>query len=67
MYSGPLSTPYRCRLFPPLDDPIEAPDLALGWQREVDLDAQPFAVEVVQHVQQPKRTTIFQPIGPEIH
>ena len=38
------------RALPP-DDPIKAPDHALGGQGKVDLNAQPFAVEVVQHVQ----------------
>ena len=34
----------------PFDDAIMAPDDAFGGQREIHLDAQPFAVEVVQHV-----------------
>ena len=57
--------PYGARLAPPLDDPIKAPDHALSrceadqktiWEivfptiGKVHLDAQPFAVEVVQHV-----------------
>jgi hypothetical protein len=45
----------------PFDDPIEAVDHPFGWQRKINLDAKPFAVKVVQHVQQPKRPTIHCP------
>jgi hypothetical protein len=35
----------------PFDDPVEAAKNPFCWQREIDLDAKPFAVKVVQHVQ----------------
>jgi hypothetical protein len=34
----------------PFDDLVQGSDDPLGWQREVALDAQAFAVEVIQHV-----------------
>ncbi len=40
--------PYGVGLSTPFDDPVKAPDHALSGQREVDLDAQPFPVEVVK-------------------
>jgi putative transposase len=46
---------------------VKAADDPLGRQRAVDLDPQPFAIEVVQHVQQPKCPTIPQSVGHEIH
>jgi len=57
---------YGAWLAAPLDDPIEASGDAFGGQREVDLNAQAFPVEVVQHVQQPERTTITQSVGHEV-
>jgi hypothetical protein len=30
----------------PFDDPIEAANNPFGWQRKIDLDAEPLAVEV---------------------
>jgi hypothetical protein len=34
----------------PFDDPIEAANNRFGGQIKLDLDAEPLAVEVVQHV-----------------
>ena len=39
----------------------------LAGSGKVDLDPQPFAVQVVQHVQQPERPSITQPVGHEVH
>lgn len=47
--------PYGSRLAAPFDDAVEAPDDAFGRQREVDLDPQPLAVEVIEQVQQTGR------------
>ena len=47
--------------------PDQGSDDALGREREVDLDAQAFAVEVVQHVQKPERPPVGQAIGHEVH
>ena len=57
----PRGDPDRARLAPPFYDPVEAPYHPFGWQREVDLDPQPLAVEIIQHVQKPERTTIYFP------
>lgn len=46
---------------------IKAPDHAFGWQRKVNLDPQPFAVDLVDHVQHPELTVTTQPVGHEIH
>lgn len=40
---------------------------ALGRKRNVDLNAQSLAVEVVEHVQQPELATIGQTVGHEVH
>ena len=45
----------------PFDDPIEAADHSFGRKRKINLDAKPFAVKVVQHVQQPECTSIHFP------
>ena len=42
--------PYRPGFTTPLDNSVQTADDPLGWQREIHFDAQPFAVEVVQHV-----------------
>ena len=51
----------------PFDDPVQAADDAFGWQREVHLDAQTLAVEIVQHVQEPKCTSVAEAISHEVH
>lgn len=51
----------------PFDDLVEAADDAFSRQREVYFNAQSFAVEVVQDVQQPELPSILQPVGHEIH
>jgi len=51
----------------PFDDPVQGPDNPLGGQREVDLDAQAFTVEVVQNVQQAELATVSQTICHEVH
>ncbi len=62
---GPIIHPDRARLSPPFDDPVEAACHPFGWQREIDLDPQPFAIEVIKDIQQAKRTTVTQPVGHE--
>jgi hypothetical protein len=64
---GAVVDPYGARLAAPLDNPIKAADDTFGGQREIDLDAQAFAVEVVENIQQSKSTAIAKPISPEIH
>ena len=59
--------PDRAWLATPFDDPVQAANDPFGWQREIHFDAQPFAVEVVQHVQQPECTTIAEAISHEVH
>ena len=58
--------PYCAGLAAPLDDRVKASDDPLCWQREVDLEAQSFAVEVIQHVQQSKLAAIAEAISHEI-
>jgi hypothetical protein len=48
---GAIVDPDRARFSPPFYDPVEAPYDRLGRKREVHLDPQSFAVEVIQHVQ----------------
>lgn len=43
------------------------PDDPFGGQPEVGIDAQAFAVEIVQHVQQPERPAIAETVDHEIH
>ena len=52
---------YGAGLAAPLDDPIKALDHSFGWERKIHFDAQPFAIEVVQHVQQPECPAIHCP------
>ena len=49
------------------DDWVQAPDHALGGQRKIGLDAKPFTVEIVQHVQQPECPAIAEAICHEVH
>jgi hypothetical protein len=55
------------RLSAPFDDRGKAADDPLRRQRKVDLDAQTFAVEVIQHVEQPELPAIAKAIGHEVH
>ena len=57
--------PYRQRLAAPFDDLVQRPDDPLGREREVDLDAQTLAVEVIQHIQKPELAAIGQTISHE--
>lgn len=59
--------PYGAGFSALFNDPIKAPYHPFGWQREVDLDAQALAVEVIKHVQQSKRTAITEAICHEAH
>src|SRR5690606_1776047 len=59
--------PYSQGLPAPLDDLIEGTNHPLSRQREVDLDAQAFAVEVIQHIQKPELAAIGQAISHEVH
>ena len=57
----------RQRYAAPFDDLVQRPDHALSREREVDLNAQPLTVEVVQHAQKPEFAAIRQAVGHEIH
>ena len=69
MYSGPLSK--RMVLgFPRhliFNDVGQAADDPLCRKGEIHLDAQTFAVEVIQHVQQTEGPTALKPIGHDVH
>lgn len=54
------------RLATPLDDLLQGTDHASGWEREIDLDDQPFAVEVIQHVEQPESSPFAELIVREV-
>ncbi len=64
---GPVVDPYCHRLTAPFDDLVQAANDALGRKREIYLDAQPLAVEVVQNVQQVQLPTILKTIRHEVH
>lgn len=51
----------------PFDNLVQGSNDPFGRQREVDLDAKPFAIEVVPHVQEPELSPVGQAIGHEIH
>jgi len=55
----PVVDPYCHGLAAPFDDLVQAADNALGRQREIHLDAQSHAIEVVENVQQPKLPAIL--------
>src|SRR5690606_27933305 len=55
------------RLAAPADDPIQRPGHTRGRQREVNVDVQPFAVVIVDDVEQPDTPAIRQLIVHEIH
>jgi transposase-like protein len=38
----------------PFDDPVQRPDHPLGRQGEIGLDTQPFAIVVIQNIQEPE-------------
>ena len=50
--------PNACRLAAPFDDLVQAPDDALCWEREVDIDCQAFAIEVIENVEKPESSPI---------
>jgi hypothetical protein len=64
---GAIVDPNGAGLTAPFDDPIKASDHTLGGQRKVDLDAEALTVKIIQDVQQPKGTTIAEPVGHKIH
>ena len=49
---------YGARFAAPFDNPVSAPNHSFGGQGEIDTDAKPFAVEIIQHVQQTEPATI---------
>ena len=51
-------TPHGIGLATPLNDLFKRPDHALGRRGKIDLDAQGFAVEVIDHIEQPQAAAI---------
>ncbi|GAL98441.1 hypothetical protein ATR1_189c0001, partial [Acetobacter tropicalis] len=41
-------------------------DNPTGWQGKINLDRQSFTIEVIQNVQEPKSTSIHQPVRHEV-
>lgn len=64
---GPVIAPNGQGLSPPADDLLEGADHALGRQREVNLNAQRFAVEVVDHVEHADAAPIGKLVMHEVH
>jgi hypothetical protein len=59
--------PYCAGFAAPLVDTVQTADDPFGWQGKVDLDAQPFAVEIIQNVQQPERPAIAETVCHDVH
>ena len=59
--------PDRNWLSAPFNDPVERAYHAFGRQREVDLDSQTFAVEVVDHIEQTDPAPIGELVVHEVH
>jgi len=57
----------RVRFATPFDNPVQRSDDAFGWQREVDLDSQAFAVEVVDDVEQANAASVGELVMHEVH
>ena len=55
------------RFAAPFDDPVERSDHPLGWQREIDFDAKPLAVVVINDVEQPDAAPIGKLVMHEVH
>ena len=53
--------PYRPGFAAPLDDPVQAANDPFNGQGKIHVDAQAFAIEVIQHVQQPQCPAIHCP------
>jgi len=51
----------------PFDNPVQRSDDAFGWQREVDLDAQAFTIEVIDDVEQADAASVGKLIMHKIH
>ena len=64
---GAVVDPYGAGFPSPLDDPVQAANDPFGGQGKVHLNAQPFPVEVVEHVQQPELAAIAEAISHEVH
>jgi len=54
-----LTTSNRVRIPAPGDDLSQSPDDSFRGQREVNLDAQSLAVEINDHVEQPKASAVL--------
>ena len=42
----------RVRFAAPFDNPVQRPDDTFGWQREIDLNTQALAIEIIDDVEQ---------------
>ena len=51
----------------PFDDPVKRTNDACRWQREVNLNAKAFAVEVIQHIKLAEGSGVFKAVGHEVH
>lgn len=55
------------RFAAPFDDAFQRPNDPLDRQREVDLDARPLAVEIIDDVQGPEWAAVSELVGHEVH
>jgi hypothetical protein len=55
------------RFAAPFDDLVERTNHAFGWQREVDLDPETLAVEIIDDVEQPDAGPVGKLIVHEVH
>jgi hypothetical protein len=54
--------PNSLRLAVPFNNLVQTSDHPLRGKREVNLDTQTFAVEVIQNIRKPKRTPVAKPV-----
>ena len=64
---GPIVIAKHLGLATPLDDLLELPDHQLRGQREVNRHVNGLTVEVIDHIEQPKRSAIFKLIMHKVY
>ena len=57
----------RVRFATQFDNPVQRPDDAFGWQREIYLDSQAFTIEVVDDVEQADAASVGKLVMHEVH
>lgn len=57
---GTIIDPDVQRLATPLDNPVKRSDYAQCRQVHIDLNGKPFTIEVVDHIERPECTPVFE-------